>query len=239
VVECPNCGAEVRVESEPPLQGAPVDTLEGGWASAYIQTIKISLTKPTRFFEGIDKVDGYWRPLVFALINSMIVAVLVAAYQLGFQTIIAGANVAWTANVLEPMSTLLTAPLALMIVFAVIIIFVPVFTALGLLLTSAIYHLCLIILGAANRPFVQTFRVACYATGPQLLQILPVAGGMIAAIWQVVLTIMGLKIVHRTTYGRTILAVFLPLMICCSILVLFIAAVMGSVVAGVLATIQS
>lgn len=238
VVECPNCGAEVRVDKEPPLNAAPIDTLEGGWASAYIQTIKLSFTQPARFFEGVGRAEGYWRPLVFALINSMIVAVLVAAYQLGFQTIVAGANITWTANVLKPMGTLLTAPLALMIVLAAIIIVVPLLTVLGLLITAAIYHLCLIILSGASRSIEQTFRVVCYSTGPQLLQILPIAGGVLAAVWQVVLTIMGLKIVHRTTYGKTIIAVFLPLLVCCTIVILFLAAVMGTVIAGALAAIQ-
>jgi len=231
LVRCPNCDVDVRIEGEAPLNGAPFDIMGGGWVYSYMQTIKLSLTKPAYFFEGLSRSDEFWRPLLFALINSLIVAVLVAAYQLGFQTFLAGAHLAASLEIINPLRAF-SAPMAMVVVIVGMIIFVPLVTIIGLFVSSAIYHLCLMIMGAVGRPFVQTFRVVCYATGPQLFQILPIAGGMIAGIWQLVLTIIGIKIVHRTTYGKTILAVFLPLLLCCGMIILFLSAVAGSLIAG-------
>ena len=233
LVKCPSCQAEVQV-NKPPLMGAPWDNREGGWVNAYVRTIKLSLGQPTYFFDGMGRGDGFWRPLAFALVNAMIVAILVAAYQLGFQTFLAGANLAISFETLASPLAVLSAPVAVLVGLLIMIFFVPMVTCAGVFISAGIYHLCLMILGAANRPFVQTFRTTCYATGPQLMQILPVAGGMIAAVWQLVLTIMGLKVVHRTTYGKTVLAVFLPLILCCSIVVLFVALIAGGLVGAIM-----
>ncbi len=233
LVVCPTCSARVRVE-RPPLDGAPWDQQAGGWLSAYIQTLKLSFAQPIYFFEGVSRVHGLGRPLIFALINAFVVALLVAAYQVGFQTFIAGADLAISLESLASPLAMLSAPLAALVGMLIMILFVPLATCAGLFIGAGLYHVCLMVLGAARRPFVDTFRVACYSTGPQLLQILPLAGGLIASVWQLVLTIMGLKVVHRTSYGKSTLAVFLPLILCCSLIILFIAVIAGGVVGAII-----
>jgi DNA-directed RNA polymerase subunit RPC12/RpoP len=238
VVECPSCRAGVRIRHVP-SDGTAWDRKQGGWIQAYFATIKKSLGKPFEFFEDAERGGGFGRPLAFAMVNAFIVAILVAAYQLGFQAFVLGANLAVNVkNALAPYMVL-SAPLGAFFVVAGLVVVVPLMTVAGLLISSGLYHLCLMILGEARRPFIQTFRVACYSTGPQLFQILPVAGGMVAGIWQLILTIIGLKVVHRTTYGKTVLAVFLPMLICCGLLVLFLAAVAGTIVAAAISSAQA
>lgn len=230
VVQCPNCDSEVCV-SEPPLEGAPWDRGEGSWIGAYISTIKLSFARPTYFFSGVARSADMGKPFVFALVNAVIVALIVAAYQIGFQTFLAGAQVA---SSVESMVSALSGPVAALIGVLIMLFVVPVLTCVGLFISSGIYHVCLMLLGGATRPFVHTFRVVCYSSGPQLLQVLPLAGGMIAGVWQLVLTIIGLKTVHNTTYGKVVIAVFLPMLLCCGFLVMFFAVIAGGIVGSIL-----
>jgi hypothetical protein len=72
------------------------------------------------------------------------------------------------------------------------------------------------IVGGANKSFETTFRVLAFSqgsTGP--LQIIPVCGGLIAGVWALVVNCIGLARAHETTTGRAVLAVLLPLIVCC------------------------
>ena len=96
------------------------------------------------------------------------------------------------------------------------IILLPLFIVIGLFIGSAIVHLCLMIVGGANQSFETTFRVLTFShgsTGP--LQIIPLCGGLISGVWALVCTCIGLARAHETDTGRAVLAVFLPLIICC------------------------
>lgn len=230
MVRCPACAGTVEVEEAPASGGAPWDRPQRGLFNAYVQTIRMSLGAPAAFFADAGRGEGIGRPLAFALINAVMVAVLASLYQLGFQIFLAGANIAVDAGAIASPIAALSAPLAVIAGMAIMVIALPIATAAGLAISSGIYHVSLMVLGAAARPFAQTFRVACYATGPQLLQILPLAGGLIAAVWQIVLTVMGLKAVHRTSYGKAVLAVFLPVILCCGVMVLFVSMIAGGIV---------
>jgi hypothetical protein len=87
---------------------------------------------------------------------------------------------------------------------------------IGLFIGSAVVHVCLMIVGGANQPFETTYRVVAFtqgSTGP--LQMIPVCGGAIAGIWGLVCTCIGLSRAHQTDTGRAVLAVLLPVIICC------------------------
>lgn len=96
------------------------------------------------------------------------------------------------------------------------IILLPVFLVIGLFIGSGIVHICLMIVGGANKSFEATFRVIAFSqgsTGP--LQMVPVCGGLIACIWALVVNCIGISRAHETTTGRAVLAVLLPLIVCC------------------------
>src|SRR5205085_7934351 len=108
------------------------------------------------------------------------------------------------------------AAIAGMAIGSAMIILLPVFIVIGLFIGSAIVHLCLMLVGGANQSFETTFRVLAFShgsTGP--LQIIPLCGGLISGVWAVVCTCIGLASAHETDTGRAVLAVFLPLIVCC------------------------
>ncbi len=98
----------------------------------------------------------------------------------------------------------------------ILIIFVPVLVAIGAFINAAILHVCLMIVGGAKQPFETTFRVICFASGSVFpLMVVPLCGGLIAGIWDIVLRCIGLARAHETDTGRAVLAVLLPVIVCC------------------------
>jgi hypothetical protein len=57
--------------------------------------------------------------------------------------------------------------------------------------------------------------------------VIPFCGGLIAGIWKIVLYCIGLARAHETDTGRAVIAVLLPLIICCGA-VLLIAMMFGA-----------
>jgi hypothetical protein len=111
------------------------------------------------------------------------------------------------------------------------IILLPLLVIIGLFIGSAIVHLCLMIVGGANQPFETTFRVLAFSqgsTGP--LQMIPICGGAISGVWALVCNCIGLARAHGTDTGRAVLAVLLPLIVCCGggFLVLFMFGALGA-----------
>src|SRR5207253_8105058 len=102
---------------------------------------------------------------------------------------------------------------------------------ISLFILSAITHLFLMIVGGANQSFETTFRVLAFSQGSTgLLQMIPVCGGMIAFVWLLVCNCIGLARAHDTDTGRAVLAVFLPLIVCCGggLLVAFMFGALGA-----------
>jgi hypothetical protein len=95
----------------------------------------------------------------------------------------------------------------------------------GYFVTAAILHLCLLIVGGARRDFEATFRVVCYAVGPNLFNIVPVCGGLVAWVWNATLNVIGIKETHEISAGKTLLALSLPALVFCGFV--FVAVILG------------
>src|SRR5439155_6582447 len=96
------------------------------------------------------------------------------------------------------------------------IILLPVCIVIGLFIGAAVVHLCLMLVGGAKQSFETTFRVLAFSQGSTgLLQLIPICGGLIAGVWGLVVSCIGLARAHETETGRAVFAVFLPLAVCC------------------------
>ncbi len=236
IFECPSCGGRVRLGGIRSAGTAWDCESQGSWAEAFIAVVKDAIADPIGFFSRVAVGRGWIRPWILALIISGFVFLISAAYQMGFQALTAGAEIGGSIG--DPLSSLafLTVfPISAGALIAFAVVGVPVGTTLGLIVQAGIYHLCLMLLGAARREFEATFRVVCYSMVPQLFQVLPIIGGPIAWMWQMVLAIIGIKVVHETSYGRSALAVFLPMILCCGVLMLIGVAAGGWIFAALMA----
>jgi hypothetical protein len=189
-----------------------------GLVKAWFDTVSLLITRPSDAFTMMRPEGGMTDPLLFGLIGGCAGSVVSLLLQGVMQSIPGfGGND-------EVFRYFGVSHLAFIIICAVLS---PLLVAFGLFLGSAILHLCLMLVGGANRSFETTFRVVCFAGGAaNLFSMIPICGGVIAAIYQIVLNCIGLSRAHPTTTGKALLAIFLPLIVCCGVCVL-LGAVLG------------
>jgi hypothetical protein len=194
-------------ETPAPRSGLPWEhRQERGFVNAFIETLAMVLTKPDQAFRTMKTEGGLAEPLVYALIGGCVGGIVSLLLSLGLQSM----------GVFAGQRDSFAALAGLGIGSFALVILVPLFIVVALFIGAAIVHLCLMIVGGANKSFEATFRVLAFShgsTGP--LQIIPVCGGLISAVWALVVNCIGLARAHETTTGRAVLAVFLPLLVCC------------------------
>ena len=177
-----------------------------GFVNAFIETLAMVLTKPDLAFRTMKTEGGLAEPLLYALIGGCVGGIVSLLLSLGLQSM----------GVFAGQRDTFAALAGIGVGSIALIILVPVFIVIGLFIGAAIVHLCLMIVGGANKSFETTFRVLAFSQGSTgLLQIIPVCGGLIAGVWALVVNCIGLARAHETTIGRAVLAVLLPLIVCC------------------------
>lgn len=236
VVICPACGAQVRTGVAAAPGNAWDRAQRGGWSGAFFETVKRSIADPVSFFEEVAAGSGWVRPWAYATGITTVVFLVAMAYQAGFQALAISASLAAELKSAFFPFAALSIPVTLGLVALLTLVVVPLFTTLTLFFQAAICHGCLMALSAVRRDYWATFRTVCYASGPQLFQVVPILGGLVGPLWQLVLVIIGLKVVHQTSYGRSALAVFLPTILCCGALLLVGVAVIGGVAGALIGT---
>jgi hypothetical protein len=104
----------------------------------------------------------------------------------------------------------------------------PLLVTVGIFIGAAVLHLCLMLVGGANRSFETTFRVVGFTAGAaNLFSMIPFCGGIIALVYHIVLQCIGLSRAHPTTTGKALMAIFLPMIVCCGLIVLLVVVLGG------------
>lgn len=159
-----------------------------GFFPALFQTWKRSIFQPTAFFSTLapGRVGPAWGYAVLLSIPSAILTVLALSLMQNQALDEAGIGVL---------------PLA---------IGLAVLTTVSVWINSALLHVCALITGASSQGFDATFRSVAYSTGPTVFAWIPIVGSF-AGIWVIVLEVIAIQHLQRTTRGRAIFAVLLPL----------------------------
>lgn len=201
--------------AEGAYSGPPWENLATGhvgqraWA-----TIMAAVLAPTNFFRNMRTEGGLGQPLLFYVGVAWIALIINSILELPFQYMMAGNGEETAAWAMSPL---------------ILAIFAPLFVVIGAFISAGMTHLCLMLLGGATRPFEATFRVNCYAYGSlSVLQIIPLIGGFISGIWGIVLEIIGVAEAHEISRGKAALAVLLPTLLCCGIIVMLVGAGVGA-----------
>lgn len=183
-----------------------------GMAEGFIQALKLFITAPTEAFSQTAKRGDYGSPLLFAIFVGWI-GILIGQI---WETLM-GASILS----MMPAEVRSTIPFGLGTGagFFVSVIFAPVYIIVALFIWSAIVHLCLIIVGGLERStagFEGSFRVVSYATVAQLANLVPILGGLLSLVWTLILAVIGLQRIHGTSQGKSVAAVLIPFLLCCS-----------------------
>jgi hypothetical protein len=190
-----------------PRSGLPWDQRQQkGLFKAFIETLQMVLSKPADAFTAMKREGGLGDPLLYGLIGGSFGFIIYFMYNLVFQSL--GTFVDRS----NPLAHMIGAGVGGII----FIICGPIFVLIGIFIGSAILHVCLMLVGGAKQSFETTFRVVCFAGGSvNPLLVVPFCGGFIVGIWKIVLYCIGLARAHETDTGRAVLAVLLPLIVCC------------------------
>jgi hypothetical protein len=193
---------------------------ETGFFKAFLHTVSLLITRPSEAFSMMRPEGGLTDPLLFGIIGGCVAQVVSLAFQVLLESIpgYPGDNAMFHLFGLNQW--------VLLLIFAVLS---PILALLGIFIGAGILHLCLMLLGGAHRSFETTLRVVCFTAGSaNLFTMVPVCGGLIGFVYTIVLETIGLSRAHQTTTGKALLAVVLPIFVCCCAFGLLIALLFGS-----------
>lgn len=168
-----------------------------GFIWAFLRTTREALFSPTLFFRKVAAGEGYWPPLIYALIAGIIGA----AGSMLWQWLIFSR--------LFPRG-MLAQYFSYSLLLAILCAAIPFMVAFFILVASVVLHLCLMIVGGNKKGFQATFRVVSYSWGGSLFGIIPFIGSTIGWIYALILAIFGVREVHGISTGRAVVAVLLP-----------------------------
>jgi len=181
-----------------------------GFFKAFFDTVSLLITKPTEAFTMMKREGDMVGPLLFLVVGGSAGMIVSLLFQLIMQSLPAfagGNNLASLFGIGWVIGYMVIMPLLLIV---------------GAFIGSGILHLCLMLVGGANRSFETTLRVVCFSGGAAyLFSMIPICGGMITAVYNIVLECIGLSRAHQTTTGKAIMAILLPLIVCCGVCILF------------------
>jgi hypothetical protein len=204
-----------------------------GAVNAFVETVKLLVVAPQAAFARAKRRGDLFSPLAFAVVLGWIGVVLQSLWSLAFGSSLFDLMPAELRSSPYFAFAGQTAGMLVQIVLA------PIFILIFLFIASAIVHLMLMLVGgtkSSEAGFEGTLRALAYSSVAQLASIVPFAGGLIAMIWSIVLETLGLADLHRTSTGKALAAVLLPLLLCCVCIVFafgsIIALIAGAAASG-------
>ena len=195
------------------------------------ETVKLLALNPGEAFRRMPVTGGIGRPLFYAIAVGWVSIAIAVFWNVLFQGM-------WL-PFMESMDDVagMGAMYGLTIGWGLLmVVLAPLFVVIGVFIAAAILHLMLMIVGGASGGFEATVRVVCYTYTAQLAGIIPFCGSIITLVWTVILYVTGFSTAHRTTQARALIAVLLPLVLCCVMGVVLLVIVGG--IAGLAAATQ-
>lgn len=186
---------------------------------SFVEVVGRVVTRPAEFFSSIPKRGNFLSPLIFALICIVISTILGGLLRLILRSEAAGGIRFEGAG-----------PYGFG-AFIVNVILSPIGGAIGLFLLAAIAHLfVMLFVGDGNSGFESTFRVVSYVSVTNLVNWIPIVGGLVG-LYGLYLAVVGIREMHATTTGRAALVVLLPFGVLLLLVLLFVV-IAGAVVLG-------
>lgn len=192
--------------------GLPWERRDGlGFFNGFVQTVNMILTRPTEAFSVMRPEGGLGDPLLFGVIGGSIGAIVWILVSAAIHSLGWAAAFSQQGSFENLMGVSLSGAM-----LVVRILVTPIFITIGLFIWAGLVHICLMLLGGANKTFETSFRALSYAYGATaLFCIIPCCGGLIALIWGLIADCIGISRSHGTDIGRAVIAVLLPVIVCC------------------------
>jgi len=196
---------------------------ELGPGVAALRTIGEVLFSPGKAFARMKRGGGWGEPLGFAVLVGSVSIWVAQLWDMLTRSVFVGLS---DLNVDE-----VAAANAQEIWFALM---APLLICVATFFGAAIVHVLLLAFGGAPQPYETTFRVFCYTWSAGVFNVVPICGVFVAAVWRVVVQVIGVREAQEVPTGRAAAAVIIPVLLAC--LCLFLIAIIA-VGAGSLGTL--
>jgi hypothetical protein len=211
-------------------KGLPWEAGEKSFATFW-ETAKLILGSPSEAFRMVRRDGGLVTPLLFAVAGGLAGALFSAVYGSLMQVAMFGFMASTVGEGPEMAVGLGMVVFQVVLQFGMALVAGTVGVVIGLFISSAIYHVALLMLKGANHPFDATFTVVAYVTGATaLIQVVPLCGQYVYGIVALVYAIIGLSAVQQISGGKAAAAVLLPIVVCTAAMVLVIGGIIALVV---------
>lgn len=216
--------AAPAAEAVPARSGLPWENREGrSLIEALTDTVSLVFTKPDKAFSIMRREGGFGDPLLYMLILGTVAGAISVGFSFGLQSL----------GIFSSRNNGLAALAGLGFGFIGMLIFIPFAIVIGSFIAAAITHVCLMIVGGAKQGFETTYRVICFGSGTgSLLQMVPFCGGFAGAIASLVFNCIGLAKAHETDTWRAVVAILLPMFICCGGAAVLFMVLIGAAASG-------
>ncbi len=239
-VFCQHCGARLAGEDHASGITQPdggryktpwEDRGTNGFFNGLFKTVRDVLFSPSDFFKKMPVTGGLTDPLLFAMIIGTVGLLFLSVWDLllhdSMQSFMTpemrnAAGRGMSSGVASPLGTAM----------------MPFLLIIWLFVASGLLNLFLMIVGGARAGFEATFRVVSYSVSPFLFMVIPFCGMLFTTIWVLTLAIIGLRDAHETTGGKATVAVLLPFLFCCGVLILAAVLFMGAIASSFGAMMQ-
>lgn len=191
---------------------------ELGASKGFLEALKLFVVSPGGAFAQTRRQGDYGSPLLFAIVLGCVGVLVAKVWDTLFGLSILSTFPPEVRDQLPFLAGGSTFSLILTLVLA------PIYILVALFVWSALLHLCLVLVGGLKQStagFEGTFRVVSYASVAQLGSLVPFLGGLITLVWTVVLGVVGITSLHRSSQGQALAALLIPLALCCLCVVLF------------------
>lgn len=193
-----------------------------------LDTYKGVLTQPSEFFATESRRDGFGFSLKFAAVNLMISAVLSTLSIVAFGAASSALGEA-------------VSGIGIGLIAAFTLIATPIFGLIGLLISSAVIHIFVYLLGGENG-YSETLSASEYATAVQPLtavfSFIPLLGSLInilIGIYAIFIQTKAIENFQEMSLGRALAAVLLPALILIAIVFAIVFIAIAGTFAGIAA----
>ena len=193
-----------------------------GFLSTYVSTWKLACLQPAEFFRSV-KIGSPGSAVLFG-----VVAMTVASwFQTGYGVLLGAATRGMIQEALRQVpqgsqfqDTWMVQWMSGVTLVGTVaqLVAAPFLSAIWILIWAGVYHVALLVLGAASRGFDATLTVVGYASGALLIGAAPVPGlaNLVGAVWFGFAAAIGFREAQRTTNGKAWTALLLPFLAVCA-----------------------
>ena len=208
----------------PPPSSAPAEaSLPWERASAglgsLLPTIGQFVTSPMTSFSRMSLSVDLVRPIAYYVILVLLGSVVTQLWNaVFFEQLVGILRSVIPPEMAEQAAPFLQRPGVLNIVLNLVI--TPLVMLVVLFIWTALVHVGLVITGGAGGGFATTLRVICYARTGDVALLVPLFGWIVAFFWRRGLEFVGLSAAHKTDPWKALVAVLLPIVLCCACIAL-------------------